>query len=99
MRVDPEVCATKYDEQVALLRSRAELLRGLGSYIVRAEFPEIDVIVVPSQFAGFGVQEELRSRGGIILPGATKPVPGRYSIAGHCQVIRANVFGVRFKLD
>src|SRR3954465_4527233 len=99
MRVDQEICAAKYCEQVALLQSREELLRGLGSYVVRAEFPEIDVIVIPSQLAGFGVQEEVRSRGGIILPGAAKAVPGRYTITARCPKIRANAFGVRFTLD
>jgi hypothetical protein len=99
MRVDPEVCEEKFHRQVELLQSRADVLRGLGCYVVRTAFPQIDAVVMPLQFAGFGVQLESRSRGGIILPNGPATGPGQFGIMTHSQFTRENAFGVRFTLD
>lgn len=99
MRVDPEVCTTKFQQQAELLQSRADVLRGVGCYVVRTLFPEIDAIVIPLQMAAFGVQVETRSRGGIILPNAPATGPGQYGILAPSPFTRANSFGVRVTLD
>lgn len=99
MRVDLEVCAAKFRQQVELLQARADVLRGIGCYVVRAAFPEIDAIVIPLQCAAFGVQLESRSRGGIILLNSPATGPGQYGVMAPSPFTRANSFGVRVSLD
>lgn len=99
MRVDLEVCAAKFRQQVELLQARADVLRGIGCYVVRTAFPEIDAIVIPLQCAAFGVQLESRSRGGIILPNGPAMGPGQCGIVVESPFTRANSFGVRVSLD
>jgi Predicted metal binding domain len=99
VRVDLEVCAAKFRQEVELLQARADVLRGIGCYVVRAALPEIDAIVIPLQCAAFGVQVESRSRGGIILPNGPAAGPAQWGIVGESPSTRANSFGVRVSLD
>jgi hypothetical protein len=104
MRVDPEVCAAKFDAEVQLLTSRAAMLRSLGAYVVRVEFPEIDVIVIPTRHLAFGIPlPPGQTPGGIILPNAPVAVgaPTQFQVvmAERFDVAAALTFGVRFYLD
>jgi hypothetical protein len=99
VRVDLEVCAAKFRHQVELLQARSDVLRGIGCYLVRLAFPEIDAIVIPLHCAAFGVQIESRSRGGIILPNGPVTGPAQYNIVAQSPFTCANSFGVRVSLD
>lgn len=100
MRVDPEVQASKYHAEVAILRRQRERLQSLGSYLVRAEFPEIDVLVVPTRKLSFGTPIFAGvSAGGIIMPGARSARIQRLKAPPALSFAAPMAFGVRFALD
>lgn len=47
MLLDPEVERRKFDREAALLAKNTARLQKLGAFVVRAERPEIDVVLVP----------------------------------------------------
>lgn len=55
MQVDREVTRAKYDQEVSVLRSRAGELARMGCYVVKAEFPIVEVIVAPTRPVVFSV--------------------------------------------
>lgn len=101
MQVDREVTLEKFQREVAILRGRFDELARLGCYVVRVEFPCIDVIVTPVQQVAFGVAS-LRAAAAIIesgAPGAEQEVqlqayavPPRFSFT-------LMPFGIRISLD
>lgn len=99
MQVDREVSIEKYQRELSILRSQAGALARLGCYVVHAEFPTIDVVVLPTRCMAFGLP----------LPEAAgnPEAAARPAAAGEvqCQLLMLPVaftampFGIRVNLD
>jgi hypothetical protein len=96
MRVDPEVCAKKFATEVSILDSQKDLLRSLGCYIVRVQFPEIDALLVPTRKLAIAFPEPPPGR-----RSPTNPNLRQYQLLTLPGLDFATpmAFGVRFGLD
>jgi hypothetical protein len=47
MRVDPQVTKAKFARQVEILKAGRMDLQRMGCYLVRDEFPEVDILILP----------------------------------------------------
>ena len=47
MRIDPQVCRRKFDAELAVLDKQREVLQSWGCWIVRRDFPAVNVVFVP----------------------------------------------------
>jgi hypothetical protein len=89
MLLDAAVERRKFDREVALLNKNAMRLRAVGAWIVRMEWPDIDVMFVP----------RLSFRIGLPTTPTGLLVPGQPFQAMELPGLAARAFGVRINLD
>jgi hypothetical protein len=99
VQVDREVSIEKYHRELSVLRSQAGALARLGCYVVHAEFPTIEAVVLPTRCMAFGLP----------MPEAAEKseAPARPLAAGElqCQLLilpfafTAMPFGIRVNLE
>ncbi len=97
MRVDPQVCRAKFDQEVERLLSQSITLKKWGAFVNDITFPFVDVIFVPQHRLNIHVPTNQPPPSHIVVPKGAQPQVIMAMV--HMNVLSARAFGTRISLE